>query len=369
VSSVVVLATAVALVVPASAAMNSTAWKGKLDKEVPAALKKGDLPGAIVGVWQDGKRVYLKAFGVSDTKTKAPVDTDSHVRIGSLTKAFTVMGILQLAAAGKLSLDDPVGKYVDGVPNGDVVTLRQLAEMRSGLGDYSGEVTPFLYQHPDKAYTAQELLDIAFKLPIRFEPGAEFDYNNTNTTLLGVVLEKVSGVSRAEYVEEHITGPLGLKNTSVPTSGAIPKPHGRGYGNWNPDEKIEDETDWNPSWGNAAGDMISTVDDIGVFARALGTGKLITHQMRAERDKGLAASTEGVGTLYGLAYEIHPSGWQGHNGRIAGWTTYPYHLPERDLTIVVSLNTSANVLAGWKLYQQVVATVAPDRPFPDPPTE
>jgi D-alanyl-D-alanine carboxypeptidase len=366
---VAIVLTAGLLTASASAATNPSAWKAKLNKQVPAALKQAKLPGAIVGVWQGGKRVYLKAFGVTDTKTGAPLKTDSHVRIGSLTKAFTVMGILQLAAEGKLALDDPIGKYIDGVPNGDVITIRQLAEMRSGLGDHSAVLVPILYQDPQKQYTLQELLDIGLSQPVRAQPGTEFDYNNTNTTLLGAVLEKLSGMPRAQYVQERIAKPLELNDTSVPSSNAIPEPHGRGYGDWNPQMQVEDQTDWSPSWGNAAGDMISNADDIGTFTRALGTGKLITPEMKRERDKGLPAPTEGVDARYGLAYELHPGGWQGHNGRIAGWTTYPYYLPEKDMTIVLSLNTSTNVLEGWKLYQKIVETVTPDNPFSDPPTE
>jgi D-alanyl-D-alanine carboxypeptidase len=359
------------LTASASAGTNDNAWKSKLNKQVPAALKKTELPGVIVGVWKGDKRVYLKAFGVSNTKTGAPLKTDSHVRIGSLTKAYTVMGILQLAADGKLSLDDPIGKYIEGVPNGDVVTIRQLAEMRSGLGDHTSVLVPNLYQDPERQWTTQELLDIGLSQPVRAQPGTEFDYNNTNTTLLGVVLEELSGMPRAQYVQEHITEPLGLENTSVPPSNAIPKPHGRGYGDWNPEEQLEDETDWSPSWGSAAGDMISNVRDIATFARALGTGKLITPEMKRERDKGGPAPTEGKGALYGLAYEIHPAGWEGHNGRIHGWTTYPYYLPEKDLTIVLSINSAANanVLDGWTLFQSIVETVTPDHPFSDPPTE
>jgi D-alanyl-D-alanine carboxypeptidase len=356
------------LSVSASAATSTATWKARLDKQVPTALKQAELPGVVVGVWKDGKRVYRKAFGVSDTKTGAPLKAASHVRIGSLTKAYTIMGILQLAADGELSLDDPIGRYIAGVPNGDIITIRQLAEMRSGLGDYSAVVVPNIYKDPQKKFTTQELLDIGFSLPVRAQPGTEFDYNNLNTTLLGAVLEKVSGVPRAQYVQDHIAKPLGLKDTLVPASNAIPEPHSRGYGNWNPEEQVEDETDWNPSWGNAAGDMISNLDDIGTFTRALGQGKLITAEMKKERDKGLPAATEGVGALYGLAYEIHPGGWQGHNGRIAGWTTYPYYLSEKDITIVVSINTSANVLQGWELFQSIVKTVTPDHPFSDPPT-
>jgi D-alanyl-D-alanine carboxypeptidase len=370
-AGVAIVLTAGLLTASASAATsnNTSAWKAQLNKRVPAALKQADLPGVIVGVWKDGKRIYLKAFGVADTTTGAALKTNAHVRIGSLTKAYTVMGILQLAGEGKLALDDPIGKYIEGVPNGDVITIRQLAEMRSGLGDHSAVLVPILYQDPQKQYTTQELLDIGLSQPVRAQPGTEFDYNNTNTTLLGAVLEKVSGMPRAQYVQERIAKPLKLKNTLVPTSNAIPEPHSRGYGDWNPQQQLEDETDWSPSWGNAAGDMISNVDDIATFARALGTGKLITPEMKKERDKGLPAATEGAGALYGLAYELHPGGWQGHNGRIAGWTTYPYYLPEQDMTIVVSINTSTNVLEGWKLFQKIVETVTPDHPFSDPPTE
>jgi D-alanyl-D-alanine carboxypeptidase len=367
--AVSVIATVGLLTASASATGSESKWQAQLNKQVPAALKKAQLPGAIVGVWQGNKRVYLKAFGVADTKTQAPLKTDSHVRIGSLTKPYTVMGILQLVEDGKLALDDPVGKYIQGVPNGDVITLRQLAEMRSGLGDYSEAVTSNLYKDPKKQWTTQEVLDIGLAEPVRFEPGAQFDYNNTNTTLLGAILEKVSGMSRREYVKERITEPLGLENTSVPSSNAIPDPHSRGYGDWNPEQRVEDVTNWSPSWGQGAGDMISNVEDIAAWTRALGTGKLITPALQQEREKGLPSPTEGVGTLYGLAYEIHPGGWQGHNGRIPGWTTFPYYLPDEKMTIVVSINTSANVIGSWPFFQSVVGTVTPNHPFSDPPTE
>ena len=107
VTSVSVIVTIGLLTIPASAATGTPAWKAQLNKQVPAALKKSELPGAIVGVWQNGKRVYLKAFGVAETKKGATLKADSHVWIGSLTKAFTVTGILQLVDDGKLALGRP----------------------------------------------------------------------------------------------------------------------------------------------------------------------------------------------------------------------------------------------------------------------
>jgi D-alanyl-D-alanine carboxypeptidase len=352
-----------------SAAAEAPAWAAQLDQAVPAALKENKLPGAIVGVWQDGKVVYLKAFGVADTKTGAPLRVDSHVRIGSLSKSFTVTALLQLVKDGKVSLDDPIGKYVEGVPGGDSITLRQLASMRSGLGDYSDVITQELYKEPGKQWTPQEVLDITFRQPRRFDPGAKFDYNNANTVLLGRVVENVSGMPLDEYFKRRIIEPLGLANTSLPPNAAMPDPHPRGYGDWNPKQVVEDVTDWNPSWGWAAGGMISNAQDIAKWTRAMALGELVTPELQREREKAFPAPTEGGGAKYGLAYEIHPGGWQGHNGRIPGFTTYPYYLPAEKLTVVLLLNTSASVVEGWSLFDTIVRTVTPDHPWSAIPTE
>ena len=346
-----------------STSAENPAWQAELDKMIPAALKRDNLPGAIVGVWKDGKVVYLKAFGVADTKTGAPMQTDFHMRIGSLTKSFTITALLQLVKEGKVSLDDPIGKYVDGVPGGDSITLRELAAMRSGLGDYSDVITPELYKDPGKQWTPQEVLEITFRQPMRFEPNAKFDYNNANTVLLGRVVEKVSGMPLERYFQERIYKPLGLRNTSLPAGAAIPGPHPRGYGDWNPKQTVEDVTDWNPSWGWAAGGMVSDAHDIARWTRAMALGELVTPELQKERETALPAPTEGGGAKYGLAYEIHPGGWQGHNGRIPGWTTYPYYLPAEKMTVVLLLNSSANVVESWSLFDSIVRAVTPDHPW------
>src|SRR5262249_50726684 len=115
---------------PSSAADDRDA---ALDKAIPSAMQRASVPGAIVGIWQDGRAPYVKAFGVSDTATGQPMTTDMYMYVGSNSKAFTATAILMLAEQGKLGLDDPIDRYVKGVPNGDQITLRQLAQMRSGL--------------------------------------------------------------------------------------------------------------------------------------------------------------------------------------------------------------------------------------------
>ncbi|MDT5263731.1 MAG: D-alanyl-D-alanine carboxypeptidase, partial [Mycobacterium sp.] len=109
---------------------------GRLDTAINDAMKAVNVPGAIVGLWgPDGR--YVRAFGVADKATGAPMKPDFYHRIGSVTKTFTITGVLQLVDAGKVKLDDPIAKYVDGVPKGDQITLRQLARMQSGLHNYS----------------------------------------------------------------------------------------------------------------------------------------------------------------------------------------------------------------------------------------
>lgn len=340
-----------------------------LNRVVPAAMRQAKVPGAIVGVWQEGRRPYLQAFGVANTKTREPMRTDFNMRVGSLTKSFTVQAILQLVQDGKVGLDDPIGKYVRGVPRGRVITLRQLAAMRSGLYNYLADLDPNLYKDPQRAWTPQELLDVSFSKPLLFQPGTQFDYSNTNTVLLGLVVEKASGIPLHRYIRERITEPLGLRHTLLPTgAGALPSPHPRGYANSTPG-KVVDATDWNVSFAWAAGGMISNLRDIGVWTRALAKGRLITPALQCERERFLLAEAEGHNAKYGLALELQSGVWKGHNGNISGFMTYPYYLPEERMTVVMLINASTNVLGSWFMFGTIINTVAPNHRWPEPPQE
>ena len=123
------------------------------------------------------------------------MSVDDHFRIGSNTKTMTSTVILQLVQEGKLALDDPIGKYIPGVPNGDQITIAQLSEMRSGLYSYTFDprFNETLDKQPQKVWTPQELMDIAFTHPPNAEPGTTFEYSNTNIILLGMVIEQLTG--------------------------------------------------------------------------------------------------------------------------------------------------------------------------------
>lgn len=310
----------------------------RLDTAINDAMKATNVPGVIVGLWgPDGE--YVRTFGVGDKATGAPPKPDFYHRIGSVTKTFTVTGVLQLVDAGKVKLDDPIARYVDGVPKGDRITLRQLARMQSGLHNYSATegFQKALYGDPKRPFTPRELLDFAFSKPNDFEPGQGFEYCNTNTILLGLTVEKVSGQSLHDYVRDHILTPLKLSHTSFPTDNTFPEPHAQGY-TLDADDKEVTATDWDPSWGWAAGAMISTLDDMRTWADALASGALLTPETQRERLETVSAPPLPPQDGYGLGI-FDLAGWVGHNGSLPGYQTVVVHLAEMQTTLVIMSNT------------------------------
>ncbi|MCJ1678218.1 beta-lactamase family protein [Streptomyces sp. APSN-46.1] len=309
----------------------------RLDEAVQKVMTQAKVPGVMVSLSAPGKGEYVRTFGVADKATRAPMETDMHMRIGSATKTFTVTALLQLVDEGKVGLDDPIGKYIDGVPNGDRITLRQLAEMRSGLFNYSEDAgfDQALFADPDRVFTPEELLAYSFKHPVMFEPGAKFFYSNTNLILLGLVVEKISGENIADYINHKVVEPAKLTNTLFPKGGEFPEPHAHGYTNQTESGKVEDATDWDPSWAWAAGAMISDLDDLRSWAKTLATGTLLTPATQAERLKVIPVLP---GAGYGLGI-FNIQGWLGHNGSLPGYESLVMYLPEAQATLVVLLNT------------------------------
>lgn len=279
--------------------------EAQLGEAIPRVLAQTDIPGVFVGIWQGNDFAYVRAFGVKNVRTQEPMTTDLRMRIGSNTKAFVVTGVLQMVDQGGLSLDDPISKFIPEVPNGDNIAIRHLAQMRSGLLSYSdGEVLPLWYESTSRQFSTKELLNTSFTQPdpILFEPGARYDYSNTNTVILGVVLQQVSGQSVRDYIHDHIVAPVGLTHTEYPTKhggGLMPRRSAHGYGLIN--GVRTDLTFANFSWGNAAGCMTSTVEDMGIWARDMARGTLLKPETQAERLTFLDALPEHDG--YGLGIE------------------------------------------------------------------
>jgi D-alanyl-D-alanine carboxypeptidase len=350
----------------AAAALQTAPWAAELTETVSMLLPQTTIPGAIVGVWQDGEPGYAEAFGVQDLDTGEAMTPDLYMRIGSNTKSFTTTAILQLVDQGRIGLDDQVESYVPGVPNGDRITIRQLGMMRSGLLNYAEITIPRLPSEPLRQWTAEELLAISFNRPPLFAPGARFDYSNTNTVLLGVVVEQVTGQPIRDYIHEHILEPVGLTHTSLPVGAEYPAPHPRGY--WRtPEGEIVDTSSWNTSWGGAAGQMVSTLDDLRVWARVLATGALLTPATQRERERFLPAPDEGEGVVYGFGMSDN-NGWRCHVGNVLGYVAYPVYLPARQMTLVLLLNSSVDIFDSVVLMQAITRIISPENVWPDPPS-
>jgi D-alanyl-D-alanine carboxypeptidase len=346
-------------------AATDPAWAAELTATISALLPQTTIPGAIVGVWQDGHPDYVRAFGVQDLDTGEPMTPELFMRIGSNTKSFTTTAVLQLVDQGRIGLDDPIETYVPGVPNGDEITIRQLGMMRSGLLNYADITIPRLASESQRQWTAEELLAIAFSHPPIFPPGERFDYSNTNTVLLGVVVEQVASQPIREYIHEHILAPEGLTHTSFPVGAEYPTPHPRGY--WRtPEGEIVDTSAWNTSWGGAAGQMISTLDDLRSWARTLATGTLLTPATQREREQFLPAPDEGEGVVYGFGMSDN-NGWRCHVGNVLGYVTYPVYLPSEEMTLVVLLNSSVDIFDSVVLMQAITRVISPDNVWPNPP--
>ncbi|MCX4683852.1 beta-lactamase family protein [Kitasatospora purpeofusca] len=309
----------------------------RLDTAVQRVLTEASVPGVIVNL-STPQGEYLKAFGVSDKVSGTAMVTGLNMRIGSETKTFTVTGLLRLVDQGKAGLDDPIGKYVAGVPNGDTITLRQLSDMRSGLFSYTQDedFVTALQADPQRSFTPDQLLAYAFKHPVNFAPGAEFDYSNTNTVLIGKVIEKLGGQPLGDFLKKEVFDPADLGRTLFPTTNAFPQPHARGYTNQTADGTIADATDWNPSWGWAAGAMISDQADMKKWAKVLATGTLLSAPTQAQRLQPQPSAVPD--TWYGLGV-FYNHGWIGHNGSLPGYQTVVVYLPSAQASLVVLLNT------------------------------
>ncbi|MFG2618864.1 serine hydrolase domain-containing protein [Streptomyces sp. NPDC048507] len=345
--------------------------------------KAGELgvPGAVVLV-RTPQGTHRVAVGTAELGTDRPPTAGDHVRIASNTKTMTAALILLLAQDGRLRLDDPVSRYVPGVPNGGHITLGELLKMRSGLYNYTDapELAAALDADPARAFTPREMLDIAFRRPPQSPPGSSYAYDNTNYALLGLVAEKAGGQPLERQLRDRLFVPLGLTGTSLPgaTDTSLPGPYAHGYmyggtayaltdvpypaavreGAASGSLRPVDYTHQNPSYARAAGGVVSTADDLAVWIRALVRGEVlgpaVQRQWTASPEAEDPAAPDGQRYGYGIAHQRFGPGaaMYYHGGELPGFNSFIGHDPENDVTLVIWTNltlspdgrTTANAL-------------------------
>ena len=318
--------------------------RAALDAAFDQSFAAAKAPGAIVGIWIPGEGSYVATRGFANPATREPMRVADHMRIGSITKTFTVTALLILVKEEKIVLDDPVSKYFGFVPNGKAITLRMLADMTSGIFSYTEDEVwvKKLLADPKRTWKPRELVDVALAHPPYFEPGKGWHYSNTNTVLLGMVIEKVTGKPIAQVFQEKLFKPLRLTQTVWPTGSGLPAPFAHGFTVQTPDGNKADATFNNPSWGFTAGQLVSTLKDLRTWVVSYTTGSLITPELQKERTTWVTIPPNTPQKAYGLGIGID-RGWLGHTGELPGYNVAAYYLPERKATIVVMVNSDIAV--------------------------
>ncbi len=282
---------------------------------------------------------FVYEAGKSDIPANLPMNREHTFRIGSNTKTFVVTVLLQLADEGKLSLDDKLSKYFPEYPKSDLITVSMLADMTSGIYNYTDDQNFWetIERNPAKVWTPEELADWGFRLGFVFEPGTSWKYSNTNTIIIGRIIEKVTGSTLANEIDKRIIRPLNLSKTGLLTSGLdFPGPHPRGYyyGEYEPGA---DATAFNDiSWAWAAGSAYSTPRELQKYVEALVGGGLISESMQQKRLNDLKFVAENA--YYGLGI-LKRGSFYGHNGMLIGFSSSMYHSKSRNATIIIYFNS------------------------------
>jgi len=314
----------------------------KLQAAADKVMMENQTPGmmAYISVDGEGEGIYITR-GVSNLTTSEPMNVNNYFRIGSITKTFTTEAVLILVDEGKIDLNKPISFYLPelNIPSGDSITIPMLANMSSGLFDYSSDMnlwTPYINSKGEKVFTPEELLTLSFSHPLLFEPGTEYNYCNTNTVLLGLLIKKVTGKEVRNVFDEKIFLPLGMKNTFWPITNYLPYPYNHGYTSLLTSSLIE-STNWNTSWADAAGILISNISDMKIWTKELYDRKLLSDKMKNERFAwiddipGIKYSGFGVEKVFD---------WIGKSGSIFGYNSETWYNPVKKITIIINTNSN-----------------------------
>ncbi|MFB7864235.1 serine hydrolase domain-containing protein [Streptomyces sp. NPDC056069] len=336
-----------------------------------AAMANG-APGAMARfAGPDG--VTYRTAGVRDRASGASMDIHARFRIGSVSKTFSTVVLLQLVQEGRLELDAPVNRYLPGLLPDDRITVRHLLTHRSGLADYTDamfeKTVPGFESVRNRVFTYRELVDLSLALPRTTEPGVSYKYSNANFVVVGMLIEKLTGRPVADAYKNRIFKPLKLSGTSyVHPDTRIKGLHVRGY--LHPDEAgapLVDSTEQTVSWAQSAGAVISTPADLNTFMSALLRGRLLSPAMLEAMTT--VTPTDATNTrFYGLGlrrYDLS-CGTQifGHTGTVQGFYTYAFTTRDGRRSLSAVANTSNHGAANTALGGTLEAAFCGKKPAP-----
>ena len=335
----------------------------KIDELMKLYASYGQFNGSVL-VAENGKVIFKKGYGLANMEWNIPIEPDTKFRLGSITKQFTSMLILQLVQEGKVKLE---GKLTDYLPDyrkdtGDRITIHQLLNHTSGIPSYTG--LPNFFQDVSRnPYSVSDFVKKFTSGDLEFEPGTKWNYNNSGYFLLGAIVERITGKPYEQVLKERILDPLGMKSTGYDHSDTIIAKRAAGYEK-RPGGYINAPY-LDMSIPYAAGSLYSTVEDLYLWDQALYTDKLLSAQLKESMYKpGLS------NYAYGWVVRKAPLGAQGepvtiieHGGGINGFNTVISRMPESKNLIVLLNNTGGTKLGEMS---QKIAGILFGQPYKPP---
>jgi D-alanyl-D-alanine carboxypeptidase len=323
----------------------SAALREKVDTIARQALTGTGVPSASIAIVQGGAITYLQAYGDGRIEPHAPALPAMRYSIGSISKQFTAAAVLLLAEQGKLSLDDPVSRFVPNLTRGNEVTIRELLSHTSGYQDYWPQdyVPPFMLQ----SITADKILDQWARKPLDFDPATEWQYSNTNFVIAGLIVEKASGVPLLQFLSEHIFAPLGMKSVMNIDQSRLTETDATGYLRYaiGPPRLAPKE---GKGWLFAAGELAMPAEDLAKWDIGMINRSVLRPASYAQMEKEVVLNNS-LGTRYGLGVEVRQEFGQRaieHGGEVSGFTAHNMVFPEARMAVVVLVNEDSVEASG-----------------------
>ncbi|MHC2992894.1 hypothetical protein OB13_15390, partial [Pontibacter sp. HJ8] len=295
-----------------------------------------DQPGGVVLVVQNGNTVLRKGYGLADIDQKILSAPDRIYKIGSITKQFTAVSILLLEEEGKLKITDPLSKYLHDFPNAEKMTLEQLLNHTAGIRNYTSHASWPLGMH--KVMTVEAMINTFKNEPLDFEPGTSFNYSNSGYILLGAVIEKVSGQQFGDFIEKKVLAKANMKKSYYGRDGVAVENAVQGF--------VKNSDTYTPArpisvtQSYAAGALLSTVDDLYKWNKALFNGKIIGQKSMAKAFNNYKLPN-GKLTNYGFGWatgSVLGVRTLGHGGIAPGFMSYALMAPDQNTFVVVLTN-------------------------------
>ena len=330
----------------------------EIDAMVGRVLSATGVPSASVAIVQDGRLAYRRAYGDAGLKPRVPAQPEMRYSIGSISKQFTATAILMLAEQGKLSLDDPVARFVPGLTRAPEITIRQLLSHTAGYQDYWPQdyVPPFMLQ----PVSADQILERWARKPLDFEPGTQWQYSNTGYVIAGLIVERAGGQPLFEFLREHIFTPLGMSSVMNIDQERLTETDATGYLRYGlgPPRVAPKE---GKGWLFAAGELAMTAEDLAKWDLSLIQQTLLKPVSYREMESAIVLKN-GIASNYGLGVSVRRESSHrsiAHAGAVSGFTAENVVFPDDRFAVAVLSNGDSGTAAA-AIARKIVPLLFPE---------